>query len=221
MTAFNEPIRLLPAQREEAAQVLARAFLDDPGYKFVFPEFEERARSLAAYGNAVLDYSMHFGRVYTTPALCGIACWLPSGRLLSAIRALVMTRFATYRAMLGFSKESQTRFVALGRYSEEVKKRVAPKQHLLLGFLAVDPAAQGHGLGSRLLVEGLQFCDARGLPCYLDTATESNLAFYAKHGFEVVHAGEIPGGGPSIWGMLRMPRNNRRRFWQSRKNQQA
>ena len=100
-------------------------------------------RDIPVYGDAILDYTMHFGRAYTTRALCGVACWLPSGRLLAAIRALVATRFATYRAMLGFSKESQKRFVALGRYSEEIKKRVAPKQHMLLGLLAVDPAAQG------------------------------------------------------------------------------
>lgn len=205
MLAFEEPIRLMAARREQAVQVLVRAFLDDPAYNFVFPDLEERERSLKRYWNSVLEYSMIFGRVYTTPTLCGVACWLPSGRLLAAIWALACTRFATYRAIFGFSKEGQRRFVALGRYSEEVKKRVAPTPHLLLGLLGVDPTSQGRGIGTKLLRGGLTICDADGLPCYLDTATESNLPFYEKHGFAIVHSGEVPGGGPRIWGMLRLP----------------
>ena len=201
---FDGSSRLLPALREQAAQVLVRAFLDDPAYRFIFPDQEERAQALRRYWNAILEYSLVFGQVSTTPALGGVACWLPSGRLLAAIWALARTRFATYRAMFSFSKEAQRRFVALGRYSAEIKKCVAPTPHLLLGLLGVDPAYQRQGIGTKLLVDGLAICDAAGLPCYLDTATESNLAFYQKHGFEIVHSGEVPGGGPRIWAMLRM-----------------
>ncbi len=204
---LDRPVRLLPTQREQAAQVLVRAFLDDPAYRFVFPGQEERTRALRRYWNAVLEYALVFGQVSTTPDVCGVACWLPSGRLLASIGALAHTRFATYRAMLTFSKDAQRRFVALGRFSEEIKKRVAPNRHLLLGLLGVNPETQHQGIGTKLVLDGLSYCDSAKLPCYLDTATESNLAFYQKHGFKVVHSGQVPGCGPRIWAMLRMPSN--------------
>jgi len=42
--------------------------------------------------------------------------------------------------------------------------------------------------------------------CYLDTTHERNVAFYRRHGFEVVTASDMPRGGPRFWTMTRQPR---------------
>jgi hypothetical protein len=47
--------------------------------------------------------------------------------------------------------------------------------------------------------------DAARVPTYLDTTNERNLAFYARAGFEVVHAGRFPGGGCRYWTLARPP----------------
>ena len=45
------------------------------------------------------------------------------------------------------------------------------------------PGRQGAGSARRCWRPGLDLCDREGLPAYLETATERNLAFYARHGF--------------------------------------
>ena len=52
----------------------------------------------------------------------------------------------------------------------------------------------------------LDHCDAEGTPCYLESSKERNLAFYRRHGFEVVEEVLLPGDGPPLWTMWREPR---------------
>ena len=77
--------------------------------------------------------------------------------------------------------------------------------HLYLGVLGVDPARQGSGVGSALLVPGLELCDREGLAAYLETGRERNLAFYGRHGFRVTESIRLP-AGPQVWLMRRDPR---------------
>ena len=72
-------------------------------------------------------------------------------------------------------------------------------------MLGTDPAQQGRGVGSALLARALARSDAAGLPAYLESSKEKNLAFYRRHGFEIVAHLRIP-NGPELWPMLRKPR---------------
>ncbi len=80
--------------------------------------------------------------------------------------------------------------------------------HWYLWALGVAPERQGQGIGGALLAPILARADAEGLPCYLETQTEANVAFYARRGFEVLAADELPGQPVSVpmWYMAREPR---------------
>jgi GNAT superfamily N-acetyltransferase len=78
-------------------------------------------------------------------------------------------------------------------------------RHLYLAVLGVDPPRQGTGLGSALLAPGLELCDRDGLPAYLETGNERNLAFYSRAGFQVTERLTLP-VGPPVWLMRREPR---------------
>ena len=45
--------------------------------------------------------------------------------------------------------------------------------------------------------------EAEKLPCYLETSTEKNVAFYSKRGFTVVNEGVVPGSDLHVWAMMR------------------
>jgi ribosomal protein S18 acetylase RimI-like enzyme len=76
-------------------------------------------------------------------------------------------------------------------------------EHWYLAVLGTDPSRWRRGIGSRLLDPVLAKAEAEGLPCYLETQAERNLAFYGKHGFEVTEELRVPGCPLPLWTMWR------------------
>jgi ribosomal protein S18 acetylase RimI-like enzyme len=88
----------------------------------------------------------------------------------------------------------------------ELLARHHPRErHWYLPVLGTAPEHQGRGFGSALLAPVLGRCDAEGVPAYLESSKERNLAFYRRHGFEVTATIRVP-DGPELWPMLRKPR---------------
>jgi hypothetical protein len=51
----------------------------------------------------------------------------------------------------------------------------------------------------------LAAADRAGLPAYLETASDTNVAIYRRLGFEVAREVDLPDGGPRCWLMRRDP----------------
>jgi GNAT superfamily N-acetyltransferase len=91
-----------------------------------------------------------------------------------------------------------------GRYAEfwEWVERNEPDEPLWkLDSIAVDPAAQGQGVGGALVRAGLERARADGVGACLSTGTPRNVEIYARCGFRVVQELAAPGEGPMIWFM--------------------
>lgn len=193
-----EIARLRPGQLGEAAEVLARAFHEDPAWVWLLPEPERRARLLPWLFRAGFDVTA--ADVWTTAGeVLGAARWLPPGRptihVGATLRALALTPLR-----LG---PATGRFLAYGRAVENLRAQVAPGPHYYLAGLGVDPAARRRGIGAALLRPGLEGADRAALPTVLLTNNEENLSFYGAHGFETVAEGSTPERGPHAWAMQR------------------
>ena len=70
-----------------------------------------------------------------------------------------------------------------------------------LDSIAVDPAAQGQGLGTMLVAAGLALAQADGVGAFLSTGSARNVSIYARSGFRVVEEAAAPDGGPTIYFM--------------------
>lgn len=125
-----------------------------------------------------------------------------------AMTALVTAAYRLYVPRIGREPAPMTAdyaaIVAAGSaWVAEVDGRVAglivlvpESDHLLLENVAVDPAMQGHGVGSRLLELADERARALDLPevrLYTNVAMTENLGYYPRRGYVETHRAEDDG----------------------------
>ena len=196
------PVQATAADLPAVAADLADAFADDVMFDwFMRPDDRRDAARLKFFNFIVRHMAFASGRI-ERPAVGGAAAvWLPFDALgptplATELRALPTLLFATGLA----------RFSRLAALRETMDKHhPMDRPHAYLMFLGVARAAQGHGVGSRLLKVGTDRLDTAGLPAYLETQTERNIALYRRHGFEVTSENRPAPGAPPLWSMWREP----------------
>lgn len=217
-----EPLPVDPARYGSATALLARAFFDDPGVAYLFPDVAARAaqmtwlygrlvRMLAPLGSSYLCWAKGAdperagatapGGEELAPAV--VALWAPPR---SRLEPLAIVRAGLLEAPARIGARATARVLQSLVYMERVRARwMRGRPHWYLDHFAVEPALQGKGLGSRALERMLASkADVDGLPCMLFTSKETNLPFYRGHGFDLVEEGMLGGrGGVMVWSMVR------------------
>jgi ribosomal protein S18 acetylase RimI-like enzyme len=198
----EQPVLAGKADLGGVAADLADAFADDVMMDWLLRPDAGRDRGrLGFFDFIVRRLAFGVGRI-ERPAMGGAAAiWLPSEALvptplLTELRALPTLLRATGLARFG-------RLSALRETLDAHHPMGRP--HAYLMFLGVARAAQGHGVGSRLLKVGTDRCDAAGLPAYLETQTARNIALYRRHGFAVTGETRPRPDAPPLWSMWREP----------------
>jgi len=193
-------VRLKKTQIERAGVTLALAFQNDPLMAYTLPDPSERASLLPEFYIRMVRFGFLSGEVYTTEgagAIEGAAVWLPPGVKWDRQR-VEAAGLHELSKLIGDG--------AMGRFREVVglearareRDMISPYWYLLL--LGVAPNRQQQGLGGRLMEPILNRARRENLVCYLETEQPSNVAFYLKHGFEVVVGGEMAGAsGVRFW----------------------
>jgi hypothetical protein len=195
-------IRLEPSQVDGLAAVLSLAFYEGPNFRYMIPDDHARLSLLPAFFHVAIRTSQLYGVVHTTQALDGGALWIGPGHALTPGR-MVRTGFLSIPFQLGWANFRHC--LNLGARLDEVHQRLAGGLHWYLMAHGVEPSKQGGNIGGALIEPVLSRADSEGLPCYLETFNERNLPFYERHGFRIAGSGNIPGGGPDFWAMLRAP----------------
>jgi ribosomal protein S18 acetylase RimI-like enzyme len=190
----------------EAAVLGARSFYDDPFFVHLSSGPMQRARGLALYWRSHLaalgPSAVVTGARDRAGTLVGICVWqrpgtypLPMGaqasEMAGALRALIPRPPAVLQGL---------------RYTMAMEKARPRDDHWYLCLLAADPMAWRRGIGTTLLEPGLETVDADGLPGYLETQKEDNIAYYRRFGFEEVARLTPSPGGPALFTMTRTAR---------------
>ncbi len=181
--------------RDEAVEILIAACRDDPAARALYPTDLEYVRYFPGFVTAFCGRALDRGTVDLDPAGHGAALWFPPGVRPDAgairnhlARSLPPARLARLDAGLA------------------MRSRLQPSEpHWYLPWLGVVPEAQGMGVGSALLRDGLARVDADRRPAYLEATTRRSAAFFARHGFEETAVLDVA-GHPAVIAMARPAR---------------
>ena len=199
------PIHVRPARRDDLsalAQVLGRAFRDDPVMAWMQPNDARRVAGLPGFFAALARHHFLAGGgcevAVSELGIGGATLWDPPGRPGQTITEQVAMLPAAIRAFRGH--------LGAGRALTEQMKAVHPEEpHWYLAVIGSDPTVRGGGFGSALLHSRLDRCDAEGAPAYLESSNPDNIGYYNRFGFEVTGEIIVP-DGPSLFPMWRHPR---------------
>lgn len=183
---------------ETVSGVLARAFAEYAWTRWVIPEegYEDRLRELQ---RLYLGHARECGSVVVDEGLRSVAALLPASAPEPGpeLVARVVELHGDRIERLAQASETGQR---------EPGEEVAPPAQWRLETIAVDPDAQGSGLGSGILrhaLDGVRSHYPRAA-ISLETSAEDNVRFYERAGFRVVAEWQIA-GGPRVWSMRSEP----------------
>jgi GNAT superfamily N-acetyltransferase len=206
MAAMTVSVR--PAVRADVrmlADVLAKAFYDDPPFMWILPDDRTRlARSRGIFSAVLQAEALRHGAVDAawdgeSGRIAGGAIWFPPGTWPPPVRQQLIV-LPRYVHALG------RRF---GPVSELVTAlaRVHPRTpNWYLYAIGVDPAYQGQGVGSALLRSRLERVDREGAAAYLESSKPGNIPLYEHFGFQAAEVPPLPNGAPVMTPMSRPAR---------------
>lgn len=180
-------------------ELLGQAFVDDPLFQYVIPNDGRRSVLVPWFLKTSLAYAFLYGEAYATEAKDGLVYILPPGE--NGLKFFGMLRTGMLSAPLKLGSDGTRRFLSMAKFMGQIHKRKQLTPHLYVFGMGVAPSAQGKGLGTALMQIVLKKMATDNLPCYLETQNARNVAFYRKHGFDVVVEAPMPNGDLRTWGM--------------------
>jgi GNAT superfamily N-acetyltransferase len=190
--------RATSADLDGVTRALGRAFHDDPVMHWFFPDERGREDHIERVFRMRVGSLIGQDEVYTTDDHAGAAVWAQPGKW-------EMSPLEGLRFVARLLPVVRTRIGVLARGWGAIDRLHPKEPHWYLAILGTEPAAQGQGVGSALMRPVLEDCDRNEVGAYLESSKESNLDFYARHGFRVTGELDLP-DGPRVWPMWRDPR---------------
>ncbi len=188
-------------QRDEAAEVLADAFRDNPVYVAALrgASPDARRKKLGKLYRGFAAACLRIGEasaVLTDGKIVAVALAYPPGRYPFSFGTWLVNGLPA-----AFVGPGHT--LRLARLDGWMRKNHLQGPHWYLYQLGVLPSLQGKGLGTRLLRRHIALAERDGVPCYLETDTEENVSYYSRFGYRVTADQVVPGVGVRMWLMLR------------------
>jgi GNAT superfamily N-acetyltransferase len=190
---------LIDTQSEEnrraVISALTLAFIADPVMRWMYPKPAAYLEHFPAFAAAFASASFRAETTWFSEEGGGAACWQP--RDVEPDSELIASTM--------FSTVDEAQHETLESILGKMEAFHPTEPHWYLAIVGVEPARQGHGLGTQLMEGALERCDEEGLIAYLESSNPANISLYQRHGFEII--GEIQAAdSPVVTPMLRPAR---------------
>ena len=187
---------------EEAAQVIAQSFVDDPLISYMLPFRATRIKTLVKFFRAYGEISIKNGQGFGVgEPLQGVAYWKFPDHASMSVNVSSLGKFLP----LLFTIYPIGYFRAKGIIEriDSLHEKHAQDPHYYLDNLGVLSSARGEGLSSKLIRPFLQMADEQKVFAYTDTVTKSNVPLYEHFGFELVEESLVNDTGITVYALRR------------------
>jgi len=191
------------ADVEPAGEVLANAFRGYPFFDYCLGA-DHYDRVAAGMFASFVRWTMLYGKAWTTNDLDAVALRRPPGtRSLGLWNAL---RSGLAFTFLRMDKATRRRFARAAPVVEDTHRIIMGDQpHWHCWMMGVLPARQGSGVGRRLMRHTFEQSDRAGLPCYLETFSESSVRVHESQSYCIRQTVAIPKTPLTLYAMVRPP----------------
>ncbi len=185
-----------------AAEVISRAFVDDPLCAFMLPHKSNRIKTLykffRAYGTVNIQNQRGFG---VGDPLKGVAYWLGPAKADISVNLKSLGMFIPL--LFSYYPIGYFRAKAIIKQTDFLHQKYAQEPHYYLDNIGVLPSEQGKGISSRLIRPFLAKADEEKVSVYTDTVTRINVSLYEHFGFRCVEECAVGMTGVTVWGLRR------------------
>lgn len=188
-----------PEDHPALIETLAQAFQSDPALSWILPDPQHRAHALRGLFRTLVPADMRAGVALRAATDEAAALWRAPGRAHSGgieFLRTVLPLIATFGTALPRGLRVQS----------SIDTHRPKGLFWYLHYVGVRPEHQGKGHGGRIIRAQTAVADAACLPCWLETATPTNVPLYERLGFVTQAEWDVAGDGPHFWGMMRAAR---------------
>jgi ribosomal protein S18 acetylase RimI-like enzyme len=188
------------ADLDRAAVVLGEAFADYPWTTWTVDPDDHLRRITELQRIALRSYGLGFGQVWVGLVDGIVECaavWMDS-----SVEVPASVREQTAPLTAGLEGANHPASVAA---QQQIRRWRPERRHYYLATVGTSPLAQRRGVASAVLLPMLAKAQDEQVCAFLETSSDTNVAFYTGLGFEVHDHIQISGGGPDVWAMLKRP----------------
>jgi len=183
---------------QPVAELLTRAFHDDPPPVWWYPDPVERDEQMLAFWRAMATAGLAAGDGLMSEDGNGVALYVPPGK---AVDESLVETSGLPAVIDGMGPEQASRIGAFFEVLDRLQAEAIQEPHWELYCIGVDPASQGRGLGVALVDEMTLRARRDGVPGFLLTAAEWNVSFYERRGYRIVQQAAVPDSPLQAWAM--------------------